>query len=214
MSLHEEGLHLNQSPSYLRPICTGYSPLTPPTSPPPFFLERAFFVLCCCSEWCGAGLGGWGGNWAVSWPPIGSSSPLTPRYARNVLPFFAQSQPARFSGWDKTREKRQELGRVGVEVEGLPATKNPPTFKIIRWGFVQISQMGTSLTRGEEFNFSHWWISSSEWRGSCFSSSSLSDNSGPRLWKPAVQFGRGPSLLRSTWRLTGFYSHKQSHVQF
>ena len=34
--------------------------------------------------------------WAVSWPPIGSSSPLTPWYVWNVSPFSAQSQPARF----------------------------------------------------------------------------------------------------------------------
>lgn len=50
---------------------------------------------------------GWVGVfWAVRWPPIGSSSPLTPWYAWNVLPFSAQSQPARFQV--ETRETRVE----------------------------------------------------------------------------------------------------------
>lgn len=49
---------------------------------------------------------GGGGDWAVSWPPIGSSSPLTLWYAWNVLPFCAQSQPARFQV--ETREAREE----------------------------------------------------------------------------------------------------------
>lgn len=65
MSLHEEGLHLNQSPSYLRPICTGYSPLTPPNLSPlifPFFCS----VLLQRAVWCrgfggGGGRGGWRG---------------------------------------------------------------------------------------------------------------------------------------------------------
>lgn len=57
-------------------------------------------------------MGGWG-DWAVSWPPIGSSSPLTPWYAWNVLPFCAQSQPARFQV--ETREAREE----DVTLEGV-----------------------------------------------------------------------------------------------
>lgn len=51
-----------------------------------FFLQRAFLFSV---------VGG-RRDWAVSWPPIGSSNPLTPRYVWNVSLFSAQSQPARF----------------------------------------------------------------------------------------------------------------------
>lgn len=44
-------------------------------------------------------------DWAVSWPPIGSSSPLTPWYAWNVFHFFAESKSARFQV--ETRQERE-----------------------------------------------------------------------------------------------------------
>lgn len=67
-----------------------------------FFLRRPFFfVLCCFREG--------GGNRAVSWPPIGSSSPLTLWYFRNVLLFSAQLQPARFQV--ETRQEGEWLSK-------------------------------------------------------------------------------------------------------
>lgn len=44
-------------------------------------------------------------DWAVSWPPIGSSSPLTPWYAWNVFHFFAESKSAGFQV--ETRQERE-----------------------------------------------------------------------------------------------------------
>lgn len=52
---------------------------------------------------------GRGGNRAVSWPPIGSSSPLTLWYFRNVLLFSAQLQPARFQV--ETRQEGEWLSK-------------------------------------------------------------------------------------------------------
>lgn len=68
---------------------------------------------------------------AVRWPPIGSSSPLTPWYGWNVLPFCAQSQTARFQvetrvarKEDFTLERWEEGGEVwGRVVENLEKFK-------------------------------------------------------------------------------------------
>lgn len=92
----------------------------PPNSFSPFQPERvcgsAGVWVCVCVEWGGA----------VRWPPIGSSSPLTPWYAWNVLPFCAQSQPARFQV--ETRVVRKEEGGEGKEVRGR-GVENLVTFK-------------------------------------------------------------------------------------
>lgn len=68
-----------------------------------FFSPRKPFFFCSLL------FQGRGGNRAVSWPPIGSSSPLTLWYFRNVLLFSAQLQPARFQV--ETRQEGEWLSK-------------------------------------------------------------------------------------------------------
>lgn len=117
MSLHEVGLHLNQSLSYLRPICTGYSPLTPRTSPPSCFFLRGLFLFCVvAASAVGWGGGALGSQLATYWlfqslDPSVCAECITPLCTVTTCQVFRLRQD--------TREKAK-LGGVGVE--GLPAS--------------------------------------------------------------------------------------------
>lgn len=133
-------------------VFTTHSPH--PLPPPLLFFLRGLFLFFCVVAAGGVvqgwGRGALGSQLATYWlfqslDPSVCSECITPLCTVTTCQVFRLRQDAR---------EKAKLG--GGRVEGLPASteKNPATFKIVRRGFAQISQMGTSLTRGEEFNFS------------------------------------------------------------